>query len=432
VKYWRRCCSRGRAVLGPAMLALTAVCACSSGDAPKSAGPARRDSVGIEIVENTAPLWAKGQAWTVADSPLVDIGGVAGDPAYDLAQVSGVVLLPSGRVVVGVGGAYQVRFYDAAGSHLATAGRRGNGPGEFQGIAGMWRTNGDSILISDVFLRRLTLLSDSGALGRTFSLGGVAGVTLPQGGRVNFGIPAGPLSDGRIMAFEQAYRLDNAVLGVYRDSANYILYSSAGTVVDTLGRFPGPEMEQVTMTFGDRSFNAPSPVPLGKTTVGTPAGGRFFVAMNEAWEIEVHSASGALQRIIRLAASPRPITAEDQAAHRRVTREAIEDQPMLRGMPPQIKQQMFDRVDKATYPKQFPFIVSITNATDGSIWVYEQATPGVEQRVYAVLDSTGSFLGRVTFPDRFQPTWITADRVAGIWKDADDVEHARVYSIRKP
>ena len=95
MKYWRRCCSRGRAVPGPAMLALAAVCACSSGDAPKSAGPARRDSVGIEIVENTAPLWANGQGWTVVDSPLVDIGGVAGDPAYDLAQVSGVVLLPS-------------------------------------------------------------------------------------------------------------------------------------------------------------------------------------------------------------------------------------------------------------------------------------------------------------------------------------------------
>jgi hypothetical protein len=146
----------------------------------------------------------------------------------------------------------------------------------------------------------------------------------------------------------------------------------------------------------------------------------------------VHSASGELGRIIRMAVNPRPITPEDQTAHRRVTRQAIEDQPMLRGMPPQIKQQMFDRVEKAIYPKQFPFIVSIAEASDGSIWVYEQATPGDERRVYAVLDSTGSFLGRVTFPDRFQPTWITADRVAGIWKDADDVEHARVYSIRKP
>ena len=104
---------------------------------------------------------------------------------------------------------------------------------------------------------------------------------------------------------------------------------------------------------------------------------------------------------------------------------------MLRGMPPQIKQQMFDRVEKATYPKTFPFIVAIEGGADGSIWVYEQAKPGVEQRVYAVFDSTGAFLGRVTFPVKFEPRTIGSDRVAGVWKDADDVEHVRVYAIRK-
>jgi hypothetical protein len=191
-------------------------------------------------------------------------------------------------------------------------------------------------------------------------------------------------------------------------------------------------MEQVTMTMGAQTFSAPSPVPLGKTTPTAMIGSDLLISMNDRWEIEQHTADGALKRLIRLNVPPREIGAEDVSAHRAVMRQAVEDQPMLRGMPQQIKQQMFDRVEKANYPKTFPFIVAIEAAADGSIWVYEQAKPGVEQRVYAVLDSTGAFLGRVTFPDRFEPRTIGTDKVAGVWKDADDVEHVRVYSIRKP
>ena len=385
----------------------------------------------MEIVENSRPLWAAGKEWTVGDSPLVDIGGKAGDPAYDLAQVTSVVMLGDGRLAVGVGGAYQVRFYAADGSHLASTGNRGSGPGEYQGIGGLWRLPGDSVLVSDLILRRLTVLSDSGKLGRIFSLGGEAGIAMPQGGRFSFALPAGTLPDGRILAFAQGFRIDGAPTGVYRDSADYIIYSSTGTALDTIARFPGIEMEQVTMTMGTQSFSAPSPVPLGKTNPGAIVHDDFLITTNEAWEIEQHAADGKLERIIRLNVAPRPISPEDVSAHRKVMLQAIEDQPMLRGMPDQIKQQMVDRVEKATYPKTFPFIVGIDAGADGTIWVYEQGKPGMEQRIYAVFDSTGALLGRVTFPDRFEPRSIGADRVAGVWKDADDVEHVRVYEIRK-
>ena len=412
--------------------ALAVLSACSQGnEGASSSGPARRDSSGVEIVENTGPQWAAGKGWTVVDSPLVDIGGRAGDPAYDLAQVTGVVILGGGSLAVGVGGAYQVRFFGSDGTHLATVGGKGSGPGEYQGIAGLYRLPGDSVMVSDFFLRRSTVLSDSGRLGRMFSLGGQAGMAMPQGGRVSFGLPAGTFPDGRVLAFAQSFRVNDPTPGAYRDSADYIVYSSSGAVVDTIGRFPGIEMEQVTMTMGNQTFNAPSPVPLGKTTAVAILKDDVLITMNDAWEIEQRSADGTLRRVIRLRVTPRPVSPEDQAAHREVTRQAVEDQPMLRGMPDQIKKQMMDRVNNATYPKTFPFIVGMDAGGDGNIWVFEQGAPGNESRVYAVLDSTGAFLGRVTFPDRFEPRTIGADRVAGVWKDADDVEHVRVYSIRR-
>lgn len=409
------------------------LCACSSGDgAAGSAAPIVRDSVGIQIVENSTPLWAEGRGWTVVDSPLVDVGGKAGDPEYDLSQVSAVLRLTNGRLVVGVGGAFQIRYYDAAGVHLATSGAKGDGPGEYQGMAGPWRISGDSVLVADPLVRRLTLLSDSGKVIRTFSLGGESGAPIPQEGRVSMAFPAGAFRDGTILGTAQAFRVNDDQQGAYRDSATYLVYSPAGVVRDTMGRFPGIEMEQMTMNFGGQSFNAPSPVPLGRNTVSTVAAEAFFVAKNDAWEIEVYSPEGRLTRLIRVRADRRPITPQDVTAHRLETRQQIEDQPMLRGMPEMIRKQMFDRVEQARYPETFPWIVNILAATDGTLWVQEQGKPGNEQRVMAVIDSAGRFLGRITLPDRFQPTFADHEVLAGIWKDADDVEHARIYAIRRP
>lgn len=411
-------------------LSVLAACGDRSG-AGTNAGATVRDSAGIQIVENSTPLWAEGRGWTVVDSPLVDIGGKAGDAAYDLSQVSAVLRLTNGRLVVGVGGAFQIRFYDAAGTHLATSGTRGNGPGEYQGLAGPWRISGDSVLVADPLVRRLTLLSDSGQVIRTFSLGGESGAPIPQEGRVSMAFPAGAFRDGTILGTAQSFRVNDAEQGAYRDSASYLVYSPAGVVRDTVGRQPGVEMEQMTMNFGGQSFNAPSPVPLGRNTVNTVAADAFLVAKNDAWEIEVYSSEGRLTRLIRVRADPRPITPEDVTAHRRETRQQIEDQPMLRGMPEMIRKQMFDRVDNAEYPETFPFIASILATIDGTLWVQEQVKPGNEQRVMVVIDSTGRFLGRVTLPLRFQATYADHEVVVGIWKDDEDVEHARVYAIRR-
>lgn len=78
--------------------------------------------------------------------PLVDIGA-ADDPDQELYQVSGAVRLSDGTIVVADGGSARLRCYDAAGRHLADAGRRGSGPGEFRYIGAMVAADGDSVLV---------------------------------------------------------------------------------------------------------------------------------------------------------------------------------------------------------------------------------------------------------------------------------------------
>jgi hypothetical protein len=51
---------------------------------------------------------------------------------------------------------------------------------------------------------------------------------------------------------------------------------------------------------------------------------------------------------------------------------------------------------------------------------------------WRVFDPSGIWLGTVTLPARFNPMDIGKDYVLGLWRDEDDVEHIRIYRLRKP
>ncbi len=55
-------------------LSLAATLAACGGSSARAAASVR-DSAGITIVENTAPVWGASDAWVVVDSPTVQIGG---------------------------------------------------------------------------------------------------------------------------------------------------------------------------------------------------------------------------------------------------------------------------------------------------------------------------------------------------------------------
>ena len=191
---------RGRGDGGTrALSALLLLAACGRSDGAAGASASVRDSARIRIIENSGPRWPPGNGWTVADTPTVDIGGAAGDANYDFGRVAGAARLSGGIIVVANGETNDIRLYDAAGKHLVTTGRRGSGPGEYQTLTGMWVGPGDSILVSDILVRRLTVLDANGSFARSFSLGGQTGFTIPAAGAVSLSIPSGWFSNGSVL-----------------------------------------------------------------------------------------------------------------------------------------------------------------------------------------------------------------------------------------
>jgi hypothetical protein len=416
--------------IAAALALMTVVQGCDTGNTARAAG-AVRDSAGIQIIENTGPAWPAGGEWTVADTPSVSIGGAAAGPQYEFARVVGAVRMRDGRIAVANVGTSELRWFDSTGRFLNAGGRQGSGPGEFLMLGGLWAGMGDSLLVSDVRAQRLAVFDPAGGFARHFALGGRGGLNVQEGGRVNFAMPQAWLADGSVIGLEMPIGLAQPREGTYRDTVSYLRFGPDGTVRDTVGRFPGIEMGQMTLTFGGRSFPSPSPVPLGRMTVVAARGAAVFVATNQTWEIEEHGTDGSLVRIIRLAVTPVAITEADIETHREEQLELVEGLPELRAVPSDLKKQITDRMKTTKYPATLPFIAGMLTGSDGSLWVQEVVRPGEPRQQYAVFDSTGGFLGRVRVPARFQPTMIGPSEMIGVWKDADDVEHVRAYPIRR-
>ena len=122
-----------------AFVALTGVACAESGD-PASV-PAEGlapdfemwDSAGVHIVENARPPADSRLGWRVGEQPALSIGEVDGPDPY-LLDISDVLRMPGGRIIVADRISRELRAFDTLGVHLATWGGTGEGPGEFTSL----------------------------------------------------------------------------------------------------------------------------------------------------------------------------------------------------------------------------------------------------------------------------------------------------------
>ena len=114
-----------------AIVTSSVVVACQDVDPPSGSVTPTQDGTGVAIVENARPPDGSRLGWRVGPEPVVSIGQREGGDAYMLFRVTDATRLSDGRVVV-VNGGSELRVFDGAGTHVATWGRLGDGPGEFR------------------------------------------------------------------------------------------------------------------------------------------------------------------------------------------------------------------------------------------------------------------------------------------------------------
>src|SRR5690606_24326280 len=129
-------------------------------------------------------------------------------------------------------GSSELRWFDDGGAPLMSAGRRGEGPGEFTRMQRLVRGRGDSVVVYDAGTARVSVFAPDGAFARD--------VILNTSGR-----PAelvGLLGDGTMVAQSSLLEtLENLTSGRQRPPKAVYTTAANGAPADTIGVFPGDE-----------------------------------------------------------------------------------------------------------------------------------------------------------------------------------------------
>lgn len=369
-----------------------------------------RDSAAVHIAlthnaEQLPPL-----RWRV-DTAGVEIGSSEAEASRPLFQITGATRLSDGRIVVGSAGNHELRFYSAQGALLATAGRMGRGPGEFQALMWLARIRGDSVVAWDAAASRLSVFDPSGGFVRAVTPDGLG--LFPRA--------LGALEDGRVLVAAGAGASIPQLGKSRRDTLSYVLLRADGGL-DTLGRFPGEE----TIAIQDATGMLIRPLPFGRATVAATHGSRVFISTADRYEIGEYDVRGGLRGLIRTDKPSLAVTPSDIRDYREklVTLGGAGDSDASR------KQRLL--LDQAPYPAQMPAITGLKTDTEGNLWVRESQQPGDTLGTpWTVFDPRGQAVGTVRLPDALEVYAIGPDWLLGVQLDENHVEHVKLLPITR-
>lgn len=393
----------------PLVAASLPLVACANTDAAAPAA-AVRDSAGIAIVEHTHADSAALTWWSLEPSPAIDVGGAEVEESYSLYQVSDALPLPDGGLVVVNGGAADVRYYDAAGTHVRTSGRRGEGPGEFQRPQRLLAFPGDSVLVVDGMAGRASVLDREGVFARDFRVGSGPGV-----GAV------GRLSDGNLVATQNVFIATDIANGFQRNDITFVTITPTGEMLDTIVTVAGAERTiEMNQSGGQiRSIMVSSP-PFSKSTVYAAKGDLLVIATQESPEIRVYGSDGALRRIVRTGTPMPAVTEAHLDAWFQRTRESMTEEQ---------RQQALTRPEWPDAGRVVPPYQAIEIDDAGNLWAADYddrvSTPGT----WSVYDAAGRFTARIRMPEGFRLLHAGEEFVTGVERDEYDVELVRMYRI---
>ena len=369
-----------------------------------------RDSAGVTIVENDKPAPETRLGWRIAEAPALSIGAFEGDPAYELYQVRDAARLPDGRIVVANAGSGELRVFDASGTHLASWGGRGEGPGEFGDFAAPWSVEpwpGDSIAASDLYARRVSIFNAQGVHGRTF-------VLEDQYYRLMGVLPDGKMFLGTVPAFVAG----TMGTGLVRREVEYAIAAPDGNLHAALGTYPASEW----YIFAEGGGMAVYPQPFRHSAIAHVWGDLIVIGSNDLYEIRAYTADGALARIVRRAHDVRSPTQSDLDDH-------LDEQYADRTE--EERARVLAELEDMPLPERFPAFGRILTDSRGSLWVEDYQLPGEPTPAWTVLDADGRVLGLMDLPPDLRIFEIGEDYILGSVSDDLGIERVQLRSLER-
>ncbi len=377
-----------------------------------------RDSAGVRIVEIDGPLQDLPE-YARAGDPTLTLGAADGPPEVVFGDVGDVRTLPGGGVLVTDRQDQTLRWYDEDGRFLASAGGRGDGPGEFRllSVAGI---EADTVWMWDPIHQRVTVLSlDRGS-------GPLITFDQPPVGQP---FEVRRLADGSYLArsrFRQLDPFDPKYAGsrVWTDSTVLRHLDPAGFDLDTIAINSAEEViREIWPSDDDRGRPVGALRPFGGATFwATDSRGNSVTAHGTTGEVVMRDARGTRTVEVRFVAAPTPLPASEVQRLRRARLEDVERSPEFR---PLVERSFSDDV----LPEFMPRVSAVRIDASGHVWIAEFATFPEEVSAWGVFSSEGEPLGHVSLPEGFTAHEFGRDRVLGVEMDEFGVERIRRYPL---
>jgi hypothetical protein len=374
---------------------------------------ATRDSAGVRIIDNRAPAWQANQGWRIAAQPSVSIGLDEGEEPYLLSRVFSARRLPSGEIVVGNSDSGQLRFFNASGKFVRTAGRRGAGPGEFSELSSLMLCNipGDELLVADGGLRRMHVFTITGEYKRSFTFQHAPGASSP-GLRSCF-------ADGSMLTLNvPVARLGGDPGTLIPGTMQYYRYGTDGKSVAKLAEVP--DRTRLVHQVGNIThypyipFTPESYAAAGARVTYVNHGGGAFV--------ERHAADGKLEAIVRWQ-SPRTRTSSVYGRYTSTSLEQMNERSRA--------QYTAFYARKLPMPDLVPVVGHMIVDELEHLWVKRYQMPWDTIPTYEIFDPNGRWLGHVSVPPRLDVYQIGRDFVLGRQRDELGVERVVVYPLAR-
>lgn len=358
------------------------------GGLPVSEG---RDSAGIRIVENASPEAGSRLHWVIGPEPDVSIGDIDGEDPYLLRYAWDATKLSDGRIVVADRSTSELRVFDATGTHVATWGGQGEGPGEFPwaslGDVEPWP--GDSVVAWYSDVATISVFDSEGNFGRAFNR--------PGAGKRPWEV-AGP----------ELVRRDGTILATLAAGEN------AGETEVRILNGDGGLRASLGEHRSRRALYFSRELKLGLW------GDLVVVAPSDRYELNGYADDGRLVRIVRREHVPRVPRAEDILVNPRLRDE-------LR-IP--MEAEML-RVPQSKLEESFPAFAEIMSDAAGYLWVreYEPPKEAGPAPVWTVFGPEGRVLGFVETPAGLEIYEIGEDYLLGHAEGELDVEMIQVWPL---
>ena len=353
-------------------------------------------------------LWKSGAGvGRAADAPGFAVREIAASPvSTEFTEITSLAVDSRGRIYVDDFGSGRVTVLSPEAVPLRTIGRKGSGPGEFQSIRGVQILPGDSLLVYDPSLGRVTVFPpDSGRAAYV--------VNLLRGGPP-FQVQRTRANDAFLAMYREPFRTTDRPSD-HRERRDVLRVLSLDGAVrnDALLAFPS----RAFLTVRHEGALHVTPHPFGREGIyRLGPDDRVHYAWTDTLGVETHRLDGGRAGGFSAGFSAPRVTGTDVDS-------------AIAGLTPWV-QPIFRATLEDSLPERWPAVRDMLVDDRGRVWL-SLATPSGEPPRWSVFDVSGARLGSVTLPAGTTARRVLGKRMYATRTNDMDVPQVVVFAIEE-